>query len=111
MVAFIFTRSKYVSKNHVPSDEESKGVQGYMENKFYVDELYNAVFVKPLEGLSDILGNFFETKVISPLSFGINSVLTKLGRLNRYIQDGNIEKYLLFMVIGIVILIGINLFI
>lgn len=111
VVAFIFTRSKYVSKNHVPSDEESKGVQGYMENKFYVDELYNAVFVKPLEGLSDILGNFFETKVISPLSFGINSVLTKLGRLNRYIQDGNIEKYLLFMVIGIVILIGINLFI
>jgi NADH-quinone oxidoreductase subunit L len=111
IVAFLFTRSKYVSKNHVPSEEESTGVQGYMENKFYVDELYNTVFVKPLEGLSDILGNFFETKVISPLSFGINSVLTKLGRLNRYIQDGNIEKYLLFMVIGIVILIGINLFI
>lgn len=111
VVAFLFTRSKYVSKNHVPTEEDSTGVQGYMENKFYVDELYNTVFVKPLEGLSDILGNFFETKVISPLSFGINSVLTKIGRLNRYIQDGNIEKYLLFMVIGIVILIGINLFI
>lgn len=111
IVAFLFTRSKYVSKNHIPSEEESTGVQGYMENKFYVDELYNTVFVKPLEGLSDILGNFFETKIISPLSFGINSVLTKLGRLNRYVQDGNIEKYLLFMVIGIVILIGINLFI
>ena len=67
--------------------------------------------MKPLEGLSDVLGNFFETKVISPLSFGINSILTRIGRLNKYVQDGNIEKYLLYMVIGIVILIGINLFI
>ncbi len=111
VTALLFTRSKYVSNNHVPKEEESTGVQGYMENKFYVDELYNTIFVKPLEGLSDILGNFFESKVISPLSFGINSVLTKVGKLNRYIQDGNIEKYLLYMVIGVVILIGINLFI
>lgn len=111
VTALLFTRSKYVSNHHVPKDEESTGVQGYMENKFYVDELYNTIFVKPLEGLSDILGNFFESKVISPLSFGINSVLTKVGKLNRYIQDGNIEKYLLYMVIGVVILIGINLFI
>ncbi len=111
VVAFIFTRSKYVSKNHVPSEGESKGLQGYMENKFYVDELYNTLFVKPLEGLSDILTNFFETKIIAPLSFGINTVLTKLGNLNKLLQDGNIEKYLLFMVIGVVLLIGINLFI
>ncbi len=111
VIAFLYTRSKYVSKNHVPTEAESTGVAGYMENKFYVDELYNAVFVKPLEGLSDVLGNFFETKVISPLSFGINSILTRIGRLNKYVQDGNIEKYLLYMVIGIVILIGINLFI
>ncbi len=111
VIAFLFTRSKYVSKNQVPSEAESTGIAGYMENKFYVDELYNTVFVKPLEGLSDILGNFFETKIIAPLSFGINSVLTRIGRLNKFVQDGNIEKYLLFMVIGIVILIGINLFI
>jgi NADH-quinone oxidoreductase subunit L len=111
VIAFLFTRSKYVSKNQVPSEAESTGIAGYMENKFYVDELYNTVFVKPLEGLSDILGNFFETKIIAPLSFGINSVSTRIGRLNKFVQDGNIEKYLLFMVIGIVILIGINLFI
>jgi NADH-quinone oxidoreductase subunit L len=111
VVAFLFTRSKYSIKKHVPSESESTGIQGYMENKFYVDELYQTIFVKPLEGLSDLFGNFVETRIISPLSFGINQVLSKIGSWNRYIQDGNIEKYLLFMAIGVVILIGINLFI
>jgi len=43
------------------------------------------------------------------LTFAVHPVLRWVGGQNRKIQNGNIEFYLLYMVVAIAILLGVNL--
>lgn len=51
----------YVSKNQVPvADAEVSGLQKTLYNKYYIDELYDAIVVRPLYWLSGILDTVIE---------------------------------------------------
>lgn len=77
-----------------------------LENKWYVDEIYEAVMVRPIVTLSQALWKSFDVAVIDRivLSFGRVSVWT--GQTVRVIQTGSIQTYALFLLIGIVASLG-----
>ena len=81
-------------------------------NKFYIDELYNALFVKP----AWVLGRFFsvtgDRKVIDGLGpDGVASASQKTaGRFSRF-QTGFIFNYAAIMIAGVVVFIGYLLWI
>ena len=108
LIAFIYTRGVFLKKNTVPSDKET-GLFSVMRNKFYIDEAYQLIIVRPLEVIGDLLHLVGDGIFLKFFTFGIHPILLYVSRLNKRIQNGNIEFYLLYMIIAVVILLGVNL--
>ncbi len=72
-------------------------------NKFYIDEIYEAVFVR---GFERIAKTSFKLDV-EVVDWAVNSVagiFQGLSSLLRLLQTGMVQSYLLFMIIGAIIL-------
>ncbi|WP_123042277.1 NADH-quinone oxidoreductase subunit L [Cohnella candidum] len=79
------------------------GLVRLLERKYYIDELYHAIFVKPLEGLGKLL-NAFDDYVIDGAVRMTGYSVSALGRLNSRLQSGQVQGYVLTALIGLVIL-------
>jgi NADH-quinone oxidoreductase subunit L len=66
LVSIFLAYSKYVSKSHVPVPDEAQrpALSNLSYNKFYIDELYDAVIRKPLDAFSTFFYKVLDTKVI-----------------------------------------------
>jgi NADH-quinone oxidoreductase subunit L len=79
-----------------------------LENKYYVDEIYDAALIRPIVvGSREGLWRFFDIGVIDGLLHGIGQSVTELGRLARYLQAGFVRAYAAIILIGALILIGL----
>lgn len=91
----------YLKKGDVPSsDEQKQGLGKVVYNKFYVDEAYHALFVKPIYAVSAFFSNVVETIVM-----GIVSVVVRLvsfcAQKARLMQTGDMGAYLVSFVVGL----------
>ncbi len=85
-----------------------KGVYTTLLNKYYVDELYAAVVVKPLLWISrDVLWQAIDVKVIDGAVNGIATGATDIGDNVRHAQSGNTRSYAVWVVIGAIVIITI----
>lgn len=98
---FIYTKPANIP---VP-DAQQSGLTRLIANKFYVDEIYDALFVKPLSRLSKIFYYYVDIQGIDGLVNGIGSSTQGIGGFFRKLQNGNIEYYLMGMAAGIVMLL------
>jgi NADH-quinone oxidoreductase subunit L len=79
-----------------------------LENKYYVDEIYDATLIKPIiVGSREGLWKLIDVGVIDGLLHGIGQSVTELGRLGRYLQAGFVRGYAAIILIGALILIGL----
>lgn len=103
LIAFVglgYAYYLYVKKSVVPGeDSKLTGFPKIVYNKFYIDEIYNTLFVKPLY----TLGNFFK----SYAEKGITACVTVWGRMAESVsepaskmQNGSVGLYLFFFVLG-----------
>lgn len=79
------------------------GLAKLLERKYYIDELYEAVFVKPLRLLGQAL-QAFDDYVVDGVVRATGYSVSALGRLNSRLQSGQVQAYALTALIGIVIL-------
>ncbi len=86
------------------SDREQSGFTKLVANKFYVDEIYNALFVRPTEVLSRFLYHYADIQGVDGVVNGVAKGVSGLGGLFRRLQNGNIEYYLIGMVVGAALL-------
>jgi NADH-quinone oxidoreductase subunit L len=78
-------------------------------NKFYLDEIYEVLFVWPLRGLAT-LSRFLDWGVIDGLLVGgIGKLPALAGRLPRPIQNGLVQFYALAMTLGLAVLLWVLL--
>ncbi len=83
-----------------------KGIAAFFANKWYMDELYNKIIVKPLYKLSKSINHYIENTVVDGGSNGIgNFVVWTAGRV-RNLQNGQVGVYLFSMVIGIILILA-----
>jgi NADH-quinone oxidoreductase subunit L len=93
---------KYLKDNTIPSeDAEVKGVSKVLYNKYYVDEAYDAVFVKPINALSNFFREYVE-KTLSAMVFGLGKATYELAGHGRKVNNGSIGFFLFAFVIGII---------
>ena len=96
----------YGKKSNLPlPDAEQTGLTRLIANKFYVDEIYDFLFVKPVGTLSRLFHHYVDIQAIDGLVNGIGAGVQRLGAEFRKLQNGNIEYYLLGMVAGAVLLL------
>lgn len=98
---------KYVKKKVAVQLVESQLPWWYRlsYHKFYVDELYARVVVKPVEWFGDFFRDKFEPNVIDGAVNSMGNLTVWLSGQLRKIQTGNIGFYVLSMVIGMVLLL------
>lgn len=118
----------YLVYRNVNSPAEDKLQLGFLKNKYYVDEIYNAVFVKPAiwfadkvvyqimdkgfidgilhlfgpgtQGIGDAIRIYFDLPLINRfLGDGTANVTYFSGEKLRVIQTGRIQQYLLLALI------------
>ena len=82
-----------------------------LENKYYVDEIYDAALIRPIEaGSREGLWKIFDMGVIDGILHSIGELFTEAGRLGRYLQAGFVRGYTAIILFGALILIGLFAF-
>ena len=98
------------SINSKPKFAESTGFAKLLENKWYVDEIYNIIIVKPLNAFSGILDTYAERKGIDSFVNGVGKTVKWGGDKMRLLQSGQVGFYIFIMVLGIVVLFALSFF-
>ncbi len=79
-----------------------------IENKYYVDEFYDAVAVKPiLVTAREGLWKLFDIGVIDGFLHSLGRAVTEAGRLIRYMHAGFVRGYAAIILVGALVVIGI----
>ncbi|WP_172644647.1 NADH-quinone oxidoreductase subunit L [Flavihumibacter sp. ZG627] len=106
-VVIFWAVGKY--KKYEKSGEENTGFARILENKWYVDEIYEALIIRPVNAFGKMLGKFD--------NFGIDWVVNGVGRSVQYasrqirlLQSGQVGSYVLLMVIGMIVLFALQVF-
>jgi NADH-quinone oxidoreductase subunit L len=101
LIGIIIAFVKYIKQNQVPAeDAEITGLAKVLYNKYYVDEIYDAIFVKSTNALSRFFRDYVETS-LSSLVFGLGKVTNELSYQGKKLQTGSIGFYLFVFVLGL----------
>jgi len=109
-LAFIaYAYSRYVSKGHVPAAEGAitNGLQNTLYHKYYIDEIYNAIIVRPLYWISGVFDQVVERLGIDGLVNASGKAVVAGSQSARRLQTGSIGFYIFAMVIGIVVILSV----
>jgi proton-translocating NADH-quinone oxidoreductase chain L len=79
---------------------EARGLYQASLSKFYIDELYEIFFIRPLAWFADLC-RAFDTHIIDNLVDLVAQVPPLIGYLFRPVQNGLVQFYALFMVLGL----------
>ncbi len=95
--AGIYVSYKKYANFDVTKPEEEVGLIG---NKFYVDEIYDAIFVKTSKRLSVFIDKVLDDKIIDGFIMNSSKGFVNLGKKVAMIQNANVRFYALFMLVG-----------
>jgi NADH-quinone oxidoreductase subunit L len=103
-IAYLF----YVKNPALPKlmAERWKGLYTLVFNKYYVDELYEILFIKSLKGLGTGLWKGFDDFVIDGSINGMAYLVGLLSGAMRRLQTGLVQNYAFSMVIGGFVLVA-----
>ena len=101
----------YVARPELPERLAAAvpGVYRFVLNKWYFDELYNFVFVRPAIWLARTLWQVGDAQLIDGIPNGIASLTSDSSAQVVRIQTGSIAVYAFTMLIGLVLLVSIFL--
>jgi NADH-quinone oxidoreductase subunit L len=77
----------------------------YLANKWFVDEVYEAFVVEPLQRLGQRLWSFLDVKAIDGAANGIASFFGDSSEEARRVQSGNVQVYLYALCGGAVLVL------
>jgi len=91
-------------------EEQPTALGRFFENKWYVDELYNAIIVKPVKGLSTFANQFIEKSGIDAIVNGVGRLVNYSSRQLRWLQSGQVGNYILLMVVSMLVFFVLEFF-
>ena len=101
LIGILIAYIKYFKQDNVPeSDENITGITKILYNKYYVDEIYDAVFVNPVNALAKFFRDYIETS-LSAFIFGLGKVTNEIGLQGKKLQNGSVGLYLFAFVLGL----------
>ena len=98
----VFIRNKALPP---ANEEQMRPLTRIIYNKYYVDEIYDVLIRKPLDGSARVFYKYVDKEVIDGLVNGAGSGVKALGASVRYLQSGNIGFYLMSMVLAVMLIV------
>ena len=108
LIALLYAWNKF--SKYEKSTQEETGLAKVVSNKWYVDEIYNAIIVKPVQSIAGFFSNVVEKKGIDSFVNGVGKAVNYGSRQIRLLQTGQVSAYMLMMVVAILVLFIIQLF-
>jgi NADH-quinone oxidoreductase subunit L len=105
VVAFLF----YQLWSSIPKllSEIFSPIYKFLYNKWYIDEIYDLVLVRPLFFISNIMWNVFDIKFIDRMiPNGAAALSTTVGKVVNRLQSGYVYHYALMMIAGLVAILS-----
>jgi NADH-quinone oxidoreductase subunit L len=97
-------------KNRLAADRMADrflGVRTLLLNKYYVDEIYDAVIVQPTRIVSEsVLWKVVDARVIDGAVNGVAESVGGLAELMRRVQTGSVRSYAASVFLGVVLILG-----
>jgi NADH-quinone oxidoreductase subunit L len=108
LVGICIAYKMYIKSPELPARFVSrfKGLFETVHNKYYVDEIYGAIFVRGLVGLGIAMKQLVDEALIDGIINGTARLLGGAGSLLRRIQAGYVQGYAFAMIVGAIIVIG-----
>ncbi|WP_333803261.1 NADH-quinone oxidoreductase subunit L [Sulfurospirillum sp.] len=78
-----------------------KEVKGIVYNKFYVDEVYDFLFVRSIRKLSEFIAVSLDVNLVDRIVMGLSHNFIRLGHILALVQNANVRFYALIMMLGI----------
>ena len=103
VIAFVWAYTRFIAKKTLPAEEgKLTGFGNLVYKKYYIDELYDAIVVKPLLAISEWGYEIVDRIVVDGVVVWSARLSMITGKQLRLLQSGNIGFYLLMMVVGII---------
>jgi NADH-quinone oxidoreductase subunit L len=99
----------YLKKPELPGKfvASFQGLHRAVFNKWYMDEIYDTLFVNPTKRLGTFLWKGFDVVVVDGIVNGFGKVVNACSKGLRFTQSGFVHNYALSMVIGVLVIVGI----
>ena len=81
-------------------------IYGLLLNKYYIDELYDALVVQPIKFMSLLLWKGADVALIDGSVNGVGSLVTATSNRLRRLQSGSIRAYAASLFVGVVLILG-----
>ncbi len=107
LVGFLVAYWFYIKQPGLPErlTESARGVYRLLMGKYFVDELYRAVIVRPLVWIStNVLWHAIDERAIDGTVNGISRETGDVGDRLRHLNSGNTRSYATWVVVGAVAL-------
>lgn len=88
-----------------PEIGEPGGAGKFLANKWYIDELYDAIIANRVIAFGGFLKNVVEKSGIDAIVNGVGKGVNYAGRQFRLMQSGQVGNYILLMVLSMVLMI------
>jgi NADH-quinone oxidoreductase subunit L len=104
MAAYFFLANRAASDRMAA---RFSGVHRVLANKYYVDEIYDAAIVQPIQIISDDgLWKGVDVGVIDRAVEGVGRTVAGGGEVLRLIQTGSVRAYAASLFLGVVLILG-----
>jgi len=111
MILWAWRRYAKQAKGLLPDEAKRSFLIQLVSKKYYIDELYDFLFVKPSLWLSRFLHEVVEIRFIDRIVNGVGQVVVWTGNTVRYVQTGNVGFYMFIMILGIILILFFNILI
>jgi len=102
LAAAAILRRRYVAADRSP---EARGFSKVLYNKWYVDEAYDAMIVRPLVGTSRALWRIVDQGLIDGAVNGLGHASRAFGWVGSRLQTGQLNSYAFAVVLGAVLVL------
>jgi NADH-quinone oxidoreductase subunit L len=94
----------YVKKPKLAEELYSKlkGLYVLIYNKYFVDEIYQWVIIKPIVNFSRGLWAYFDVRVVDRATYLVSDIVKGSGTGLRLMVNGNVQTYALYILFGII---------
>jgi NADH-quinone oxidoreductase subunit L len=98
----------YTKDTSIPDKaiEEFKGLHTLVYNKYWMDEIYDFLFVNSIVDFSRFLWKKFDELIVDGIVNGVASLTLAFGRGLRLFQTGLVKDYALSILVGVLAVIG-----
>jgi NADH-quinone oxidoreductase subunit L len=107
ITSYILMRRRYVpAEQAIPP----RGLGKVLYNKWYVDEAYDAVIIRPIVGMSRAFWRFIDAGLIDGTVNGLGRASRAFGWVGSRLQTGQLNTYAFAAVLGALLLLAIVAF-